>query len=99
VVISRYWANVCSACALKDQCTTGKERRISRWQHEHLAEDMQRRLDENPEYAFFLCDTSCDWKINGKLKAERSTHSVGYSDGQSHVTVTYAMQPDVVEPY
>jgi len=53
----------------------------------------------NQEYAFFLCDTSCDWKINGKLKAERSTHSVGYSDGQSHVTVTYAMQPDVVEPY
>ena len=49
LVISRYWANVCSACALKDQCTTGKERRISRWQHEHLAEDMQRRLDENPE--------------------------------------------------
>jgi len=49
LVVSRYWTDACSRCALKDQCTTGKERRISRWEHEHLAEDMQRRLDENPE--------------------------------------------------
>ncbi len=37
--------------------------------------------------------------INGKLKAESSTQRVGYSDGQARVTVSYAMQPDVVEPY
>jgi len=49
LVVSRYWTDVCGSCALKDQCTTGKERRISRWQHEHLVEDMQRRLDETPE--------------------------------------------------
>jgi len=49
LVVSRYWTNVCGGCALKDQCTTGKERRISRWEHEHLVEDMQRRLDESPE--------------------------------------------------
>jgi len=49
LVVSRYWTNVCTSCALKDQCTTGKERRISRWEHEHLVEDMQRRLDENPD--------------------------------------------------
>jgi len=49
LVVSRYWTDVCGSCPLKDQCTTGKERRISRWEHEHLVEDMQRRLDENPE--------------------------------------------------
>jgi len=49
LVVSRYWTNVCGSCALKDQCTTGKERRISRWEHEHLVEAVQRRLDENPE--------------------------------------------------
>jgi len=49
LVVSRYWTDACGACALKDQCTTGKERRISRWEHEHLVEDVQRRLDENPE--------------------------------------------------
>jgi transposase len=47
--ISRYWADGCGSCALKDQCTTGKERRISRWRHEHLVEEMQQRLDENPD--------------------------------------------------
>ena len=45
----RYWTNVCQNCALKDQCTTGTERRITRWEHEHLLEDVQRRLDEKPE--------------------------------------------------
>ena len=49
LVVSRYWADGCGTCALKDQCTTGTERRISRWEHEHLVEAMQRRLDKNPE--------------------------------------------------
>ncbi|MEE9589765.1 MAG: transposase, partial [Hyphomicrobiaceae bacterium] len=30
-------------------CTTGKERRITRWEHEHVLEAVQRRLDENPQ--------------------------------------------------
>jgi transposase len=30
-------------------CTTGKERRITRWEHEHILEAVQRRLDEHPE--------------------------------------------------
>ena len=49
LVISRYWADACGTCPLKDECTTGPQRRISRWEHEHLAEDIQQRLDENPE--------------------------------------------------
>ena len=32
--LRRYWTNACQGCALKGQCTTGKERRISRWEHE-----------------------------------------------------------------
>jgi len=34
---------------LKPKCTTGRERRISRWEHEHVLETVQRRLDEHPE--------------------------------------------------
>ena len=45
----RYWTNTCKTCAIKDQCTTGKERRITRWEHEHVLEVVQRRLDEHPE--------------------------------------------------
>jgi len=31
------------------QCTTGKERRISRWEHEAVLEAVQARLDRNPD--------------------------------------------------
>jgi len=27
LTLRRYWTNVCGSCAIKDQCTTGKERR------------------------------------------------------------------------
>jgi transposase len=47
--LRRYWTNVCQRCAIKDQCTTGKERRITRWEHEHVLEAVERRLDENPD--------------------------------------------------
>ena len=34
---------------LKAQCTPGKQRRISRWEHEAVLETVQDRLDRNPE--------------------------------------------------
>src|SRR5215470_16022706 len=34
---------------LRHRCTTAKERRITRWEHEHILEAVQRRLDEHPE--------------------------------------------------
>ena len=49
LVLRRYWTNVCRSCAIKPTCTTGKERRITRWEHEHILEAVQRRLDEHPE--------------------------------------------------
>jgi transposase len=47
--LRRYWTNACRTCALKSCCTTGVQRRITRWEHEHVIEAMQRRLDENPQ--------------------------------------------------
>ena len=49
LVLRRYWTNACQSCAIKHSCTTGKERRITRWEHEHVLEAVQRRLDEHPE--------------------------------------------------
>jgi transposase len=46
--LRRYWTNACRTCALKSRCTTGKQRRITRWEHEHVLEAVQKRLDENP---------------------------------------------------
>jgi transposase len=49
LTLRRYWTNACRTCAIKEQCTTGKERRITRWEHEHVLETVQRRLDANPQ--------------------------------------------------
>ena len=46
--INVYWTNVCSGCPLKAQCTTGKERRVRRWEHEAVLDAMQARLDRKP---------------------------------------------------
>lgn len=49
LTLRRYWTNACQRCAITDQCTSGKERRITRWEHEHVLEAVQQRLDEHPE--------------------------------------------------
>jgi transposase len=49
LVLRRYWTNACQSCAIKYRCTTGKERRITRWAHEHVLEAVQKRLDKNPQ--------------------------------------------------
>lgn len=49
LTLRRYWTNVCRGCAIKHRCTTGVERRITRWEHEHVLEVVQRRLDANPQ--------------------------------------------------
>ena len=48
-VLRRYWTTACCKCPLKSQCTTGPERRIARWEHEHLLDAVQQRLDANPQ--------------------------------------------------
>ena len=47
--LRRYWTTACPHCSLKARCTTGPERRITRWEHEHLLEAVQQRLDVNPQ--------------------------------------------------
>ena len=49
LVLRRYWTNACQSCAIKHSCTPSKERRITRWEHEHVLEAVERRLDEHPE--------------------------------------------------
>ena len=47
--LRNYWTNACRTCALKSQCTITVIRRIKRWEHEHVIEAVQKRLDENPQ--------------------------------------------------
>src|ERR671910_215981 len=47
--LRRYWTTACPLCPLKARCTTGPQRRITRWEHEYLLEAVQQRLDANPQ--------------------------------------------------
>jgi transposase len=46
--LRRYWTMACRTCSIKSRCTTAEQRRITRWEHEHVLEAVQRRLDANP---------------------------------------------------
>jgi transposase len=49
MALRNYWANGCATCAIKAQCTTGRERRIKRWENEDVIDAMHRRLDRQPD--------------------------------------------------
>ena len=42
--IRRYWSSACPSCPIRAQCTTGKNRRVSRWVHESVVERAAARL-------------------------------------------------------
>jgi transposase len=92
--IDKYWTSACPSCALKSKCTTGKNRRISRWEHEEVLERMQRRLDERPELAMlrrctvehpfgtlkaWMGATHFLMKTLPKVKTEMSLHVLAYN--------------------
>jgi hypothetical protein len=44
-----YRPSACPRCYLKERCSPSDYRRIRRWEHEHMLEAMQRRLDRKPD--------------------------------------------------
>jgi transposase len=51
-----YWSSACPRCPLKGQCTPADYRRIRRWEHEAVIEDMQLRRDRL-KYRFMFPST------------------------------------------
>jgi len=49
LVTHAYWSSNCQKCAIRSQCTHLTFRRVRRWDHEGVIDDMQRRLDQKPE--------------------------------------------------
>jgi transposase len=89
-----YWTTKCSDCPLKPQCTTGKERRIKRWEHEAVIDAMQDRLDRTPhamrirratvEHAFgtlkaWMGATHFRTRTLERVKTEMSLHVLAYN--------------------
>ncbi|MDH3468161.1 MAG: transposase, partial [Gammaproteobacteria bacterium] len=48
-LLRRYWSSACPHCSLKSRCTTGKNRRVSRWVREAVVERAAARLAEKPD--------------------------------------------------
>jgi len=49
LLINRYWSSACPQCAIKAQCTPSDYRRVSRWEHQAVLDEMERRLDLAPD--------------------------------------------------
>src|SRR4051794_11543594 len=47
--LSKYWSSNCQQCLLKGDCTPGPQRRVARWEHEAVLDEMQARLDHASE--------------------------------------------------
>jgi transposase len=89
-----YWTTRCADCPLKQQCTSGRERRIKRWEHEAVIDAMQERLDRTPhamsirratvEHPFgtlkaWMGATHFRTRTLEKVKTEMSLHVLAYN--------------------
>jgi hypothetical protein len=48
LTLHRNWSSKCRGCAMTSQCTPSTERRVRRWEHEAILEEMQNRLRNAP---------------------------------------------------
>ncbi|KEX93577.1 transposase [Pseudomonas putida] len=89
-----YWFSGCQSCAMQKQCTTGKERRVKRWEHEAVVDAMQVRLENDPtmmrrrrqtvEHPFgtlkyWMGSTHFLTKTLPKVSTEMSLHVLAYN--------------------
>jgi len=89
-----YWTTKCADCPLKQQCPSGSERRIKRWEHEAVIDAMQERLDRRPdamrirratvEHPFgtlkaWMGATHFRTRTLEKVKTEMSLHVLAYN--------------------
>ncbi|MCW8829906.1 MAG: IS1182 family transposase [Gammaproteobacteria bacterium] len=93
-ILYRYWSSTCQTCPIKSQCTTGKERRVTRWEHEEVLDVMQARLDKAPdimrirrstvEHPFgtlkaWMGATHFTMKTKKRVSTEMSLHVLAYN--------------------
>ena len=90
----RYWCSACQSCSIKFQCTTGKERCVTRWEHEATLDRLQTRLDDEPEMMkirrstvehpfgtikMWMGATHFQMKTLKRVNAEMSLHVLAYN--------------------
>src|SRR5882757_5903438 len=108
ITLHSYWTSKCAECPLKTQCTTGKERRIKRWEHEAVIDAMQDRLDRAPksmrvrratvEHPFgtlkaWMGATHFKTRTLEKVRTEMSLHVLAYNLKRV-IAIVGAQSPD-----
>jgi len=57
LLIRRSRINQCRRCPLQSRCTSGRKRRITRWEYEHLVDRMREHLRRDPDPETLRCCT------------------------------------------
>ena len=93
-IILRYWSSECIRCEMKSQCTTSKYRRISRWEHEAILDELEDRMEREPDMMkvrrstvehpfgtikFWMGSTHFQMKTIKRVSAEMSLHVLAYN--------------------
>tara|TARA_R110002073_G_C9426455_1_gene576396 strand:- start:195 stop:1628 length:1434 start_codon:yes stop_codon:yes gene_type:complete len=93
-LIRRYWSSACTGCTMKSKCTTGQYRRISRWEHEAILDNLDARMEREPdmmkvrrstvEHPFgtiksWMGSTHFQMKTLKRVSAEMSLHVLAYN--------------------
>jgi transposase len=94
MTLRTYWSSACPRCPLKNQCTPADYRRIRRWEHEEVLEEMQLRLDRKldamtirrrtVEHVFgtlkhWMGSTHFQTRGLGRVATEMSLHVLAYN--------------------
>ena len=95
-VMYRYYTSslTCGGCPKKENCTTGKERRIDRWEHEAVIDELDQRMANEPdrmgtrratvEHPFgtiksWMGHTHFQMKTMSRVATEMSLHVLSYN--------------------
>ncbi len=93
-VMHKYWSSIYPHCDITSQCIYGKYRRVSRWEHEDVLDQVEARLDQAPEsmrirrqtsehvFGTFKCwmgSTHFLMKTLKHVKTEMSLHVLAYN--------------------
>jgi hypothetical protein len=76
MTLHRYWSDQCGGCALKAQCTTGKHRRMTRWEHEAVVDRARTRLETLKAW---MGSTHFLTKTLDRVSTEMSLHVLAYN--------------------
>lgn len=92
--IRRYWTSECIRCDMHSKCTSGKYRYITRWEHESVLDDMETRMEQQPEMMkvrrstvehpfgtikFWMGSTHFQMKTLERVQTEMSLHVLAYN--------------------